>query len=50
MVGLKFYHGWKEAEIAGLFQLDARTVRRRWRAACLKLHEVLRGDVADLVN
>jgi RNA polymerase sigma-70 factor (ECF subfamily) len=50
VVGLKFYHGWKEAEIAGLFQVDARTIRRRWRAACLKLYEVLRGDVPELVT
>ena len=47
---MKFYHGWKEAEIAALFQVGARTVRRRWRAACLKLREALRGDVPELVT
>jgi RNA polymerase sigma factor (sigma-70 family) len=33
VVGLTFYHGWTQAQIAELFGVDERTVRRRWRAA-----------------
>jgi RNA polymerase sigma-70 factor (ECF subfamily) len=43
VVGLTFYHGWTQAQIAELFQVDERTVRRRWRAAALKLTEALGG-------
>ena len=39
VVGLVFYHGWTQARIAELFQVDERTVRRRWQAACLRLAE-----------
>jgi RNA polymerase sigma factor (sigma-70 family) len=41
VVGLKFYHGWTEAQIAELFRIDERTVRRRWRSACQTLSQVL---------
>jgi RNA polymerase sigma-70 factor (ECF subfamily) len=43
VVGLTFYHGWTQAQIAELFGVDERTVRRRWRAAALKLTEALGG-------
>lgn len=43
VVSLIFYHGWTQAEVAELFQVDERTIRRRWRAACLRLHPAL-GD------
>jgi RNA polymerase sigma factor (sigma-70 family) len=43
VMGLTFYHGWTQGQIAELFQVDERTVRRRWRSACLRLHELL-GD------
>jgi RNA polymerase sigma-70 factor (ECF subfamily) len=43
VVGLTFYHGWTQAQIAELFQVDERTVRRRWRSAALKLAEALGG-------
>ncbi len=43
VVGLTFYHGWTQAQIAELFQVDERTVRRRWRSAALKLTEALGG-------
>jgi DNA-directed RNA polymerase specialized sigma24 family protein len=29
VVGLRFYHGWSEADIAALFSITERTVRRR---------------------
>ncbi len=37
VVGLAFYHGWTQAQIAELFQVSVRTVRRRWHAACHRL-------------
>jgi RNA polymerase sigma-70 factor (ECF subfamily) len=43
VVGLIFYHGWTQAQIAELFQVDERTVRRRWRSASLKLNDALGG-------
>jgi RNA polymerase sigma factor (sigma-70 family) len=43
VVGLAFYHGWTQAEIAELFGVDERTIRRRWRAASLKLSDALGG-------
>jgi RNA polymerase sigma-70 factor (ECF subfamily) len=48
VVGLTFYHGWTQAQIAELFQVDERTVRRRWRAAALKLTEALGGRLPQL--
>jgi RNA polymerase sigma-70 factor (ECF subfamily) len=41
VVSLVFYHGWKQAEIAELFQVTERTVRRYWQSACLKLTRAL---------
>ena len=41
VVGLVFYHGWTQAQIAELFQVTERTVRRRWQSACLKLHQLV---------
>jgi RNA polymerase sigma-70 factor (ECF subfamily) len=43
--GLTFYHGWTQAQIAELFAVDERTVRRRWKAACLTLHHTLGGEL-----
>jgi RNA polymerase sigma-70 factor (ECF subfamily) len=39
VVGLVFYHGWKQEQIAELFQVDERTIRRRWAAACQRLRD-----------
>ena len=44
VVGLVFYHGWTQAEIAELFKVDERTIRRRWAAACERLREMV-GEV-----
>jgi RNA polymerase sigma-70 factor (ECF subfamily) len=44
VVGLMFYHGWKTAEVAELFGVSERTVRRRWEAALVKLHQVLHEE------
>jgi RNA polymerase sigma-70 factor (ECF subfamily) len=43
--GLTFYHGWTQAQIAELYQVDERTVRRWWKAACLALHHALGGEL-----
>ena len=45
VIGLTFYHGWKQAQIADLFGVDERTIRRRWQAACLALNEALGGHL-----
>lgn len=47
VVGLTFYHGWSQAEIAELLQVDERTVRRRWRSACLRQAEALGGRLPE---
>jgi RNA polymerase sigma-70 factor (ECF subfamily) len=41
VVGLAFYHGWTQAQIAELFQVNERTIRRRWQSACLRLHQLV---------
>jgi RNA polymerase sigma factor (sigma-70 family) len=38
---LAFYQGWTQPQIAQLFEVDERTVRRRWRSATEKLQTVL---------
>ena len=43
VVGLVFYHGWKQEKIAALFQVHERTVRRRWKDACARLRAMV-GD------
>jgi RNA polymerase sigma factor (sigma-70 family) len=42
VVGLIYYHGWKQAEVAELFQVSERTVRRRWESALVKLRRSLK--------
>jgi RNA polymerase sigma-70 factor (ECF subfamily) len=44
VVSLVFYHGWTQAEVADLLQVTVRTVQRRWQAAMLTLHSVLRDE------
>ena len=39
VVGLTFYHGWSQAEVAELFGVSERTVQRWWQSALLKLRE-----------
>ena len=43
--GLVFYHGWTQLQIAGLLNVNERTVRRYWQSACLRLSEMLNGDL-----
>jgi RNA polymerase sigma-70 factor (ECF subfamily) len=44
VVGLVFYHGWTQIRIAELFQVDERTIRRRWSTACERLRTLVVGD------
>lgn len=45
VIELSFYHGWTQAQIAELLQVDERTVRRRWRSACLLLNQRMGGKM-----
>jgi RNA polymerase sigma-70 factor (ECF subfamily) len=45
VVGLVFYHGWKQQEIADLFQVNVKTIQRRWATASEKLRAAIDGDV-----
>jgi RNA polymerase sigma factor (sigma-70 family) len=41
VVGLIFYHGWKQDKVAELFGVHVRTVQRWWMAALKRLRDVL---------
>jgi RNA polymerase sigma-70 factor (ECF subfamily) len=41
VVGLIYYHGWEQADVAELFGVSVRTVRRRWQEALVKLQGLL---------
>lgn len=41
VVGLTFYHGLTQPEIAELLQISERTVQRRWQSAVARLRQVL---------
>ncbi len=45
VVSLIFYHGWTRVQIAQLLQVNERTVRRHWRAACQRLHNEVKGQL-----
>ena len=44
VVGLVFYHGWTQGQVAELFQVDVRTVRRWWESAMVTLHRELHDE------
>jgi RNA polymerase sigma factor (sigma-70 family) len=48
VVGLAFYHGWTQGQIAEMFQVDERTIRRRWATACQRLREIVGRDTSDV--
>lgn len=48
IVSLIFYHGWTQAEVAGLLQVSEKTIRRRWQNARLELHETLKGNLPGI--
>jgi RNA polymerase sigma factor (sigma-70 family) len=45
---LTFYQGWTQPQVAEALGVDERTVRRRWKAACLALNERLGGWLDQL--
>jgi RNA polymerase sigma-70 factor (ECF subfamily) len=42
VVGLLYYHGWTQAEVAEHLCISKRTVQRHWAAALVALHELLK--------
>src|SRR5262245_24887011 len=44
---LIWYQGLSQAEAAALLSVSERTIKRRWQAARLKLHEALEGEVPE---
>jgi RNA polymerase sigma factor (sigma-70 family) len=50
VVSLIYYHGWSQPQVAELFQINERTVRRRWRSACMHLHDGQNGRRPDLAG
>jgi RNA polymerase sigma factor (sigma-70 family) len=42
VVGLIYYHGWTQAEVAEHLGVSKRTVQRHWAAAMLTLHALLK--------
>jgi RNA polymerase sigma factor (sigma-70 family) len=47
VVGLLYYQGWAQAEVAELLQIDERTVRRKWIKACLMIKDRLGHGVPE---
>lgn len=45
---LYFYHGWTHAQIAELFEVNERTIRRRWNAACVQLGRLVGGQLPSV--
>lgn len=43
VMDIVWYQGMSHAEAAALLGISERTVQRRWRQACLHLHDVLKG-------
>ena len=42
---LLWYQGLTRQEAAALLEVSAKTVQRRWQAACLRLHDALHGEL-----
>lgn len=47
VVDLLFYNGLSQVEAAAVLAVDASTVKRRWRAARLALHELLKDKLIE---
>jgi RNA polymerase sigma-70 factor (ECF subfamily) len=45
VMSLTFYHGWTHGQIAALFQVDERTIRRWWQAACLQVNLLVGAEL-----
>jgi RNA polymerase sigma factor (sigma-70 family) len=48
VVGLVHYHGWTQAQVAELFSVDVRTVRRWWESALERLHSAMKDEQQDV--
>jgi RNA polymerase sigma-70 factor (ECF subfamily) len=48
VIGLAFYHGWTQAQMAELFGVDERTIRRRWQSGCLMLNRLVGERLPEL--
>jgi RNA polymerase sigma factor (sigma-70 family) len=44
VVGLIFYHGWTQGQVAELFHVNVRTIRRWWESALVTLHRELQDE------
>lgn len=47
IMGLLYYQGLSQSEAAEILQVSERTVKRRWREARLKLHQLLGDSLLD---
>ena len=47
VIGLTFYHGWTQTQIAELMQVSDRTVRRYWQSAVMRLAKALGGELPE---
>ena len=47
IMGLLYYQGLSQSEAAEILQVSDRTVKRRWREARLKLHQLLGDSLLD---
>ncbi len=47
VVDLLFYHELSQADAAAVLEVDTSTVKRRWRTARLKLHDLLKDTMPD---
>jgi RNA polymerase sigma-70 factor (ECF subfamily) len=45
VLGLAFYQGWTQAQMAELLEVDERTIRRRWQSACLHLKGLVGSEL-----
>jgi RNA polymerase sigma-70 factor (ECF subfamily) len=43
VMDIVWYQGLSQAEAANILNVSERTVQRRWRQACLELHDALNG-------
>lgn len=43
--GLVFYQGWTQKQIAELLEVNERTIRRYWQSVCIRLNDMLQGEL-----
>ena len=48
VVGLIFYHGWTQVQVAEMLGITERTVRRYWQRSLAKLKYSLKGEPPGL--